>query len=261
MPRLTARDPFALRALVLVLLVATFFAAGGERIRRISRRLRLARAWSPVANYRVDAWVTPPPYTARPPVILPGLRTGDRRTPPGAAGLGAGWQRAGDPRDRQRASSISPATRRPHGGQSRGAPPPPTRHRGAPLHHRGPGQRHVARRRRRRRDLAVRRDSGPRAHHRAHQGPGAAGARRAEAGLQARGRLRRGRRQGDLRSASPRRTARPAAPALRPAGNRAGAAAGAHPQWRRPDHQGPHRASLGRRRRGDDADRARRGRQ
>ena len=32
----------------------------------------------PVANYRVDAWVTPPPYTAKPPVILPGLRPGEQ---------------------------------------------------------------------------------------------------------------------------------------------------------------------------------------
>jgi len=29
------------------------------------------------ANYRVDAWVTPPAYTARPPLILPGLRAGE----------------------------------------------------------------------------------------------------------------------------------------------------------------------------------------
>ena len=35
-PRLAARDPFALRALVLILVVATFFAAGGERMKRIA---------------------------------------------------------------------------------------------------------------------------------------------------------------------------------------------------------------------------------
>ncbi|MFL5067837.1 MAG: DUF4175 family protein, partial [Xanthobacteraceae bacterium] len=76
-PRLIARDPYALRALVLVLVVATFFAAGGERIKRITA----AFDWMgvvPVANYRVDAWVTPPPYTAKPPVILPGLRAGEQ---------------------------------------------------------------------------------------------------------------------------------------------------------------------------------------
>jgi hypothetical protein len=36
MPRLALRDPFALRALVAVLVVATFFAAGGERMKRIA---------------------------------------------------------------------------------------------------------------------------------------------------------------------------------------------------------------------------------
>src|SRR5262249_21167242 len=38
-PRLMLRDPFALRALVLLLVVATFVAAGGERIRRITALL------------------------------------------------------------------------------------------------------------------------------------------------------------------------------------------------------------------------------
>src|SRR6516165_4405171 len=36
MPRLALRDPFAVRALVAVLVVATFFAAGGERMKRIA---------------------------------------------------------------------------------------------------------------------------------------------------------------------------------------------------------------------------------
>jgi uncharacterized protein (TIGR02302 family) len=75
-PHLAARDPMALRALVLILVVATFVGAGGERVRRVSA----AFDWAGVvagANYRVDAWVTPPAYTGRPPVILPGLRAGE----------------------------------------------------------------------------------------------------------------------------------------------------------------------------------------
>src|SRR5262249_48628925 len=36
MPRLALRDPFAVRALVVVLVVATFFAAGGERMKRVA---------------------------------------------------------------------------------------------------------------------------------------------------------------------------------------------------------------------------------
>ena len=75
-PRLPARDPFALRALVLTLVVATFFAAGGERTKRIAAAFDWQGAMAP-ANFRVDAWVTPPTYTGRPPQILPGLRPGE----------------------------------------------------------------------------------------------------------------------------------------------------------------------------------------
>jgi uncharacterized protein (TIGR02302 family) len=76
-PRLMLRDPFAVRALVLVLLIATFVAAGGERVRRITALLD----WQGVVvppNFRLDAWVSPPNYTAKPPVILPGVRPGDQ---------------------------------------------------------------------------------------------------------------------------------------------------------------------------------------
>ena len=75
-PRLADRDPMALRALVLLLVVATFFAAAGER----GKRIAAAFDWTgvvPLSNFRVDAWVTPPAYTGKPPVILPGLRTGE----------------------------------------------------------------------------------------------------------------------------------------------------------------------------------------
>ena len=76
-PRLDLRDPVAVRALVLMLVVATFIAAGGER----GRRIAAAFDWRGVvvpANFRLDAWVPPPAYTAKPPVILPGLRPGER---------------------------------------------------------------------------------------------------------------------------------------------------------------------------------------
>jgi uncharacterized protein (TIGR02302 family) len=68
-PRLALHDPWALRGLIVVLMVATYIAAGDER------RIRLAAAfdWNGVFaadNVRVDAWVTPPLYTARPPIIL-----------------------------------------------------------------------------------------------------------------------------------------------------------------------------------------------
>ena len=75
-PRLALRDPFALRALVAVLVVATFFAAGGERTKRIAAAFDWQGVMAP-ANFRIDAWVSPPTYTGRPPVILQGLRPGE----------------------------------------------------------------------------------------------------------------------------------------------------------------------------------------
>src|SRR5216684_4994041 len=75
-PRLALRDPFALRALVAVLVVATFVAAGGERTKRIVAAFDWQGVMLP-ANFRIDAWVSPPTYTGRPPVILQGLRPGE----------------------------------------------------------------------------------------------------------------------------------------------------------------------------------------
>jgi uncharacterized protein (TIGR02302 family) len=75
-PRLMSRDPMALRALVLLLAVATFFAAGGERTRRIAAAFDWQGAVAP-PNFRLDAWISPPPYTGRPPVILPGVHPGE----------------------------------------------------------------------------------------------------------------------------------------------------------------------------------------
>src|SRR3954465_1919766 len=75
-PRLHLFDPVAVRALVVLLVCATFFAASGERVKRVTA----AFDWAGVVqakNFRVDAWVTPPAYTARPPVILPGIRAGE----------------------------------------------------------------------------------------------------------------------------------------------------------------------------------------
>ena len=68
-PRLPVHDPWALRALVAVLLVAAYVAAGDERGLRIAAAFDWHGVLAP-ANIRVDAWVTPPVYTSKPPVIL-----------------------------------------------------------------------------------------------------------------------------------------------------------------------------------------------
>ncbi len=75
-PKLALRDPVALRALVLILGVATFFAAGDQRMRRIAAAFDWQGVVTPV-SFRLDAWVSPPVYTGRPPVILPGVRPGE----------------------------------------------------------------------------------------------------------------------------------------------------------------------------------------
>jgi uncharacterized protein (TIGR02302 family) len=75
-PRLSMRDPYALRGLILIAVIATFIAAGGEHWRRIAA----AFDWQGVvlpANFRVDAWVTPPAYTGKPPIILAGMHPGE----------------------------------------------------------------------------------------------------------------------------------------------------------------------------------------
>jgi uncharacterized protein (TIGR02302 family) len=75
-PRVALRDPYALRGLVLIACIATFVAAGGERWKRIAA----AFDWQGVvlpANFRVDAWVTPPAYTGKPPIILAGIHPGE----------------------------------------------------------------------------------------------------------------------------------------------------------------------------------------
>jgi uncharacterized protein (TIGR02302 family) len=75
-PRIALRDPYALRGLVLVAVIATSVAAGGEHWKRIAA----AFDWQGVvlpANFRVDAWITPPAYTGKPPVILAGIHPGE----------------------------------------------------------------------------------------------------------------------------------------------------------------------------------------
>ncbi len=68
-PRLAIYDPWALRALVVVLMVAAYVAAGDERMMRTAAAFDWNGVLSP-ANIRVDAWVTPPVYTGKPPIIL-----------------------------------------------------------------------------------------------------------------------------------------------------------------------------------------------
>lgn len=68
---MSERDPNALRILVLLGVIAGLMAAGADAPRRLLASLSLERPGPPVAPPRLDAWITPPAYTERPPVFLP----------------------------------------------------------------------------------------------------------------------------------------------------------------------------------------------
>ncbi len=72
-PRIALRDPLALRSLILLGVVATFFIADTDRTRRLAAAFDWTGALTP-RLYRVDAWIAPPVYTGRAPVLLAGIR-------------------------------------------------------------------------------------------------------------------------------------------------------------------------------------------
>ncbi len=66
---ISERDPYALRAVVGLLFVVAAMYAGDQRLERLQQAF-LAPAAQVAAETRLDAWVSPPSYTARPPVLL-----------------------------------------------------------------------------------------------------------------------------------------------------------------------------------------------
>ena len=69
-PRIVDLDRYALRASVLVALVATGFVAGPERYARIAAAFDWRFDALQSKGYRVDAWIDPPAYTGKPPLVL-----------------------------------------------------------------------------------------------------------------------------------------------------------------------------------------------
>jgi uncharacterized protein (TIGR02302 family) len=88
-PALAKHDPMALRALVLLLLVATFIAAGDERRTRVAAAFDWQGVLTP-AGVRVDAWVAPPLYTNKPPIILTAAKDGAAADPSAKLAVPAG---------------------------------------------------------------------------------------------------------------------------------------------------------------------------
>lgn len=69
-PRLVDRDRYALRAGALVLLVAAGFVAGPQKQARLLAAFDLRDQGALAAASRIDAFVDPPAYTGRPPIVL-----------------------------------------------------------------------------------------------------------------------------------------------------------------------------------------------
>lgn len=69
-PRVVDVDRYALRAAVLVGLIATAFVAGPEKYARIAAAFDWRLSGLPSAGQRIDAWVDPPAYTGRAPIVL-----------------------------------------------------------------------------------------------------------------------------------------------------------------------------------------------
>jgi uncharacterized protein (TIGR02302 family) len=71
------RDRYALRAAALVLVVATAIIAGPERYARVAAAFDWRIAAPSAPGVRIDAWIDPPAYTGKPPVILQIRRTAE----------------------------------------------------------------------------------------------------------------------------------------------------------------------------------------
>ncbi|RIA56324.1 uncharacterized protein (TIGR02302 family) [Dichotomicrobium thermohalophilum] len=68
-PRTDRLDPFALRALLGLLLIVAVTATWGQMRERIATAFDLG-ASKTVASLRLDAWIAPPVYTGQPPITL-----------------------------------------------------------------------------------------------------------------------------------------------------------------------------------------------
>ena len=88
-PRVVDLDRYALRAGILVALVATAIVAGPQRYARVAAAFDFGASGPGGPGYRLDAWIDPPPYTGKPPVLLDLAGAGDGVTRKIAAAAGS----------------------------------------------------------------------------------------------------------------------------------------------------------------------------
>jgi uncharacterized protein (TIGR02302 family) len=93
-PNMAARDPWGLRAGVLLLLVIAITGGHADAPRRLARALAPAVASSGLGPDALEVWLTPPPYTGLAPVLLRAGQENAVTVPVGStilAVLAGGW--------------------------------------------------------------------------------------------------------------------------------------------------------------------------
>ncbi len=68
-PNTAAKDPYALRMVLLLAIAAGLFIQAGNWRPLLSKGLTL-QPMLDTSSLRIDAWVTPPPYTQQPPILI-----------------------------------------------------------------------------------------------------------------------------------------------------------------------------------------------
>jgi uncharacterized protein (TIGR02302 family) len=70
-PRIDRHDPFALRALLVLMLVAVAAWTSSELPARVRAAFQVPEIPFGGPGFRIDAWISPPPYTRKEPFVLP----------------------------------------------------------------------------------------------------------------------------------------------------------------------------------------------
>ena len=69
-PRVDRYDPFALRALLVLMLVAVTVWASTDLPGRVEAAFKVPEIPATAPDFRIDAWISPPPYTRKEPFVL-----------------------------------------------------------------------------------------------------------------------------------------------------------------------------------------------
>jgi uncharacterized protein (TIGR02302 family) len=72
-PRMVDRDISALRFAAALLAISAAFVAGSERYARVAAAFDWRSEATVAQGFRIDAWIDPPAYTGRPPILLNAL--------------------------------------------------------------------------------------------------------------------------------------------------------------------------------------------